>query len=114
MNGKREGSLPVIDTTNWFVSDTFSNTKTTISSNSNYEADLVVPKKTGYRLIGIGGFELGHESGTRYFYFTMYRAAIEIGSTEDTIHVGLRNSYSSSGAAHEIIFKLIYIREDWT
>lgn len=114
MNGKMIGPLPAIDTTDWFVSDGFSNTKTNISANSNYEADLSVPKKTGYRLIGIGGFELGHESGTRFYYFQLYRADIEIGSSADTIHIGLRNNYTSSGAAHEIILKLIYIREDWT
>lgn len=114
MNGYVNGPLPAIDTTDWFVTDTYTGTKTSISANSDYEANISIPKKPGYRLIGIGGFELGHESGTRYFYFTAYRMEIAVGSGDtDTITIGLRNDYSSSGAYHEIVLKLIYIREVW-
>ena len=80
MNGKRDGSLPTINTTDWFITDEITNTRTNISQSSVYEADISVPKKTGYRLIAIGGFDLGRSSGTRFFYFTLYRAEIEIGT----------------------------------
>ena len=115
MNGRVNGPLPEIVTTDWFVTDKYEETQTNIGANSDYEADITIPKKEGYRLFGIGGFDLGRTSGTRYFYFKLYRAAITVGDGEtDTISIGMRNDYTSSGAAHAIILKLIYIREDWT
>ena len=113
MIGKVNGPLPELDLTDWFVTDTFTNDQLSISASSSYEADLSIPKKTGYRLFAVGGYDCGNESGTRFAYFQLYRYDITIGSGDmDTISVGLRNNYTSSGAKHEITLQLIYIREE--
>lgn len=113
MNGKMNGPLRELDLTDWFVTDTFQNEQLSISASSSYEADLTIPKKSGYRLFAVGGYDCGNESGTRFAYFQLYRCDITIGSGDtDTISVGLRNNYTSSGAKHEITLQLIYIREE--
>lgn len=114
MNGRIEGPLPEIVTTDWFVTETLTLEQVTVSANSDYEADVSIAKKPGYRLIGIVGFDLGRVSGTRYHYFQLYRLEFTVGDGDtDTITIGLRSNYSSSGKP-EMIYKLLYIREDWT
>ena len=119
MNGRASGPLPELDLDGLIVTRTVNKTilddstygPGSIAKKATLETELTVPKMTGYRLVGIGGYILGLNSNSNSSYLVLIRKDIVIGEESDALRIGIKNSNSDSTANYELQFELIYIKE---